>query len=203
MSIKKYDIYIVGVGGQGVLTIADILTSVAFTREMPVNYYPTKGMAQRGGFVKVQLRFGRSNVGPDIPQNSADLVISMERSESLKAVKYLKKGGEFFLYDNCWEPTAVMLGKAPYPTLKEVWQEVTQAGGAVKCLSNTDLPLYQGKRIRDNIYILGGILQSTRLKEIISKDDVVKAVTEKWPKVAESNVFAIEKGMHSEIKTAL
>ena len=63
----KYDIYITGVGGQGVLTIADILTTAAFKKGLPVNYYPTKGMAQRGGFVKAQLRFGETGVGPRHP----------------------------------------------------------------------------------------------------------------------------------------
>ena len=47
MADKFYDIYIVGVGGQGVLTIADIITLTAAKNGVDVNYYPTKGMAQR------------------------------------------------------------------------------------------------------------------------------------------------------------
>ena len=35
---------------------ADSLSAKA----LPVNFYPTKGMAQRGGFVKAQLRLGRA-----------------------------------------------------------------------------------------------------------------------------------------------
>ena len=37
-------------------------------------------MAQRGGFVKAQLRFGETGVGPDIPEGGADLLIAMELS---------------------------------------------------------------------------------------------------------------------------
>ena len=44
------DVYMVGVGGQGVLTIGDILVLAAAQAGIPANFYPTKGMAQRGGF---------------------------------------------------------------------------------------------------------------------------------------------------------
>ena len=55
--MQTYDIYLVGVGGQGVLTIADLITRTAFRKGIPVNYYPTKGMAQRGGFVKCYVEW--------------------------------------------------------------------------------------------------------------------------------------------------
>ena len=95
---QRYDIYFVGVGGQGVLTIGEIITEAAFRQGIPVNFYPTKGMAQRGGFVKAQLRLGRKLAGPAIPERGADLVIATEISEALKAVRYIKPCGDFVLY---------------------------------------------------------------------------------------------------------
>ena len=71
----KYDIYLVGVGGQGLLTIADIITAAAVQKGIPVNFYPTKGMAQRGGFVKAQVRLGREQVqgsGRPVAQRHGD-----------------------------------------------------------------------------------------------------------------------------------
>ena len=65
--MKGYDIYLVGVGGQGVLTIGEIIMSAAFRKGQSVNFYPTKGMAQRGGFVKAQLRLGRESAGREHP----------------------------------------------------------------------------------------------------------------------------------------
>ena len=78
ISNSTFDIYFVGVGGQGVLTIGEIIAEAAFRKNIPVNFYPTKGMAQRGGFVKAQLRLGRTTVGPSIPEKGADLVIATE-----------------------------------------------------------------------------------------------------------------------------
>jgi indolepyruvate ferredoxin oxidoreductase beta subunit len=148
MSRKSLDIYLVGVGGQGVLTIADILSNAAFDNNIPVNNFPTKGMAQRGGFVKVQLRLGHEDTGAGIPEHSADIVASMEVSESLKAIRYLKKDGDFCLLGWKWEPAAVMLGKADYPSASKVAERASLAGGNLSYFSRADLPQYKGKTVR-------------------------------------------------------
>ncbi len=56
--LTNYDIYFVGVGGQGVLTTGELVAETAHRAGIPVNFYPAKGMAQRGGFVKAQLLTG-------------------------------------------------------------------------------------------------------------------------------------------------
>jgi len=143
-SPSVYDIYLVGVGGQGVLSIGEIITEAAYLRGIPVNYYPTKGMAQRGGFVKAQLRLGRASVGPAIRELGADLVIATEVSESLKAMRFIKPGGDFILFGYVWQPTAVMLGKAAYPKLEQVLEAARLATGRRPC------PLY---RAREPAYV--------------------------------------------------
>lgn len=193
-----YDIYIVGVGGQGVLTIAEIISSIAFEKGISVNYFPTKGMAQRGGFVKAQLRLGHKVSGPSISQNSADLIISMELSESLKAIPYLRAGGDFMLFPTRWEPTAVMLGKEPYPTKEQVAGAIEQAGGRVGMLDE-NLPLYNGKPVRSNIFMLGALLENTGLKEFISAADVEADLAARWPKAAEQNLYTLKAGMQAAV----
>jgi len=189
------DIYIVGVGGQGVLTIAEIISSVAFKKGISCNFYPTKGMAQRGGFVKAQLRLGRKAVGPNIPQQEADLVISMELSESLKAIRYLKPGADFLLYGSKWEPAAVMLGRAPYPSLSQVGREVKDAGGKLHYLSPELLPEFQGRPVRDNLFIMGAIFGSTGAELGFTAEEVKEDIAGRWPKAAEQNLFAFQAGV--------
>ncbi len=199
MANNKFDIYIVGLGGQGVLTIGEIIADAAFNKGIPVNFFPTKGMSQRGGFVRAQLRLGRDEPGPSIPAKGADLVISMERSESLKAVRYLKPGADFLLYGLVWAPTAVMLGKAPYPTLAEVWTEIEKAHGKVAYLDPKTLPEYKEKKVRDNIYVLGAVMAETGLKNIFTPEDIIAAVNERWPKGAEENLFAFQAGLKASV----
>ena len=138
----KLDIYLVGVGGQGILTIGELISEAARRLSVPVNFFPSKGMAQRGGFVKAQLRLGRETVGPIIPEKGADMVIAMELSEALKAVRFIKAGGDFVLFGEKWEPTAVMLGKAAYPEAQDVKEQVVIAGARLVFLNPDNLPTH-------------------------------------------------------------
>ncbi|MCX6100411.1 MAG: 2-oxoacid:acceptor oxidoreductase family protein [Candidatus Bipolaricaulota bacterium] len=60
-SVSTCDIVLVGVGGQGILTIGEILLHAALESDVAASFAPTKGMAQRGGFVKAELRLGRDD----------------------------------------------------------------------------------------------------------------------------------------------
>lgn len=190
--MKYFDIYIVGVGGQGVLTIADIITLTAAKKDVPVNYYPTKGMAQRGGFVKAQLRIGRKPLefSPSIPLGGADLIVSMEVNETLKAIKYAKKGAEYVLCGLRWEPTAVMLGKAPYPDVETVEAEIYKAKGEYTYISPESIG-----DMRGNLFILGTMYACTKLKEMFSQQELEQTISDRWPKVSEANIATFRAGM--------
>lgn len=192
-----YDIYIVGVGGQGILTIADIITLTAAKKGIDVNYYPTKGMAQRGGFVKAQLRIGRSadTFGPSIPKGGADLIVSMELSETLKAIRYAKKGADFVVLGTHWEPTAVMLGKAPYPQEETVIDEIKKAGGKVSFLNPANVPEYA----RENLYTLGAIFAYAKLSDIFTQEEIEQVIEERWPSVAEGNLKGFRAGLEAVV----
>ncbi len=189
-----YDIYLVGVGGQGILTIGEIIAGAALQKEIPANFYPTKGMAQRGGFVKAQLRLGVANVGPSIAEKGADLVIAMELSESLKALRYLKPGGDFVLYSSVWSPTAVMLGKAPYPAVDEVLAEIKSAQGNIIHIKPDERPEFEGQPVPENVYVLGAASSNTSLGRFIDAAEIRAAIEKKWQKGVERNLFTFDAG---------
>ena len=203
MNLIQYDIYLVGVGGQGVLTIGEIITETAFRKGIPVNFYPTKGMAQRGGFVKAQLRMGRATIGPAIPEKGADLIIATEVSEALKAVRFIKPGGDFVLFGDVWAPTAVMLGKAPYPTLEQVLgaaREALGADGKIHPIAPESLPLYEGAPVPDNVFTLGAIIKQTRLGELLTLAEVEQVLRTRWKKGVERNLFAFRSGLTAQTR---
>lgn len=188
--MSTYDIYFVGVGGQGILTIGEIITETAFRAGLPVNFYPTKGMAQRGGFVKAQLRIGRATPGPAIPEGGADLVIATEVSEALKAVRYVRPGGDFVLFAYVWQPSAVMLGKAPYPALEAVLEQVKAAAAKPVVIDPDRLPLFEGQPVPDNVYTLGVAATRTKLGEIVSPAGIANVIATRWKRGTERNLFA-------------
>jgi indolepyruvate ferredoxin oxidoreductase beta subunit len=197
-----YDIYLVGVGGQGVLTIGELIAEAAFQKGIPVSFYPTKGMAQRGGFVKAQLRLGRATIGPAIPERSADMVIATELSEALNAVRFIKPNGDFVIFGHIWSPTDVMLGKAPYPTLEQVISGVKSAlteGGRVHYIPEESLPKFEGTSVPDNIYTLAVAVKQTRLGRLLPVADVEHAVKTRWKRGVERNAFAFQSGLKAQL----
>ena len=192
-----YDIYLVGVGGQGVLTIGDLMARTALHQGIPVSFHPTKGMAQRGGFVKAQIRLGRQPVGPNIPEKGADLVIAMEISEALKAVRFVRPGGHFVLFGHIWPPTAVMLGNAPYPTLDQVREKVNEAEGKMLVLDPEDLPLVQGTPVPANVFVLGAAVGHTDLSSALDPSEVEQAIHSKWARGTERNHLAFQAGLRA------
>ncbi|MBN1875591.1 MAG: 2-oxoacid:acceptor oxidoreductase family protein [Anaerolineae bacterium] len=194
---NPFNIYLIGVGGQGVLTIGELIAEAAFQAGIPVNFYPTKGMAQRGGAVKAQLRLGRAGAGPNIPEKGAGLVIATERSESLKAVRFIKPGGDFLLFGHVWSPLADhSQGKheAPYPSLEQVQAQVQAAGGNLHYLDPRQLPLYEGTPVPANIYVLGAALGHTSLGRLLDATKVAALIRARWKRGAERNAFAFQAG---------
>ncbi len=198
-SRDTYDVYLVGVGGQGVLTIADLIAEAAVEQGLGVNVYPTKGMAQRGGSVRVQVRVGPDVIGPEIPERSADLVIAMERSEALKAVRYVKPAGEFVLFGRVWEPTQVMLGKADYPTLEEMRGAVREAGARWRYLRPQNLPTYEGRSVPANVYVLGAAVGQTGLSKVLDPELVATVVVRRWDNHAAVNEAAFRAGLEADV----
>lgn len=189
------NIYMVGVGGQGILTIGEILSSAAMEKDMPVFFYPSKGMAQRGGFVKAQLQIGKKNVGPNIIEKGADIVFAMEVSEALKAVRFVKPGGTFVLLANFWEPTDVILGKANYPELDKVVAEIQKSGANLVLISEKDLPEFEGKKAADNIFMLGAAMKHSVLSQLFDSADIDRIVQNRWKRASAANHFAFQSGL--------
>ncbi len=196
---ERYDIFLVGVGGQGVLTIADLIAEAAMAEGLSVNVYPTKGMAQRGGSVKAQVRIGGGVKGPEIPEQGADLVIAMERSESLKALRHVKPAGEFLLFGRVWEPTKVMLGKANYPSLEKVHEQVERSGAQWRYLDPEDLPIHEGRAVPPNVYVLGAAVGRTSLGEVLDANGVAGVVKDRWERYATVNEKAFRAGLEADV----
>ena len=189
------DIVLIGVGGQGVVTLGDLITRAALAAEVPVAYVPTKGMAQRGGFVKVEIRLGHTQAGPRVPESGADIVVAMERSESLKGVQFVRPDGCFILYDHVWKPTGVMLGEDEYPSQEAVLDALTNACSNVLVLNPEDRPTFDGRPVAANIFTLGAMLNVPILRELVDPGVMQEALLQRWPKSADANGCAFRAGL--------
>ena len=184
-------VYMTGVGGQGILTIAELIMAAAARKGYSCNYFPTKGMAQRGGFVKAQLRIDEPEYGPDIRLGGADAVIAMELSEALRAIDYLKAGGDMVVYGHRFLPTDVMLKRADYPTEEQVKAEAMRRAGRYTYLDPNRLP--EGGA--GNMFLLAAAHKFTALSTLFTEEELIAAMNERFPKGVERNISSFRAGL--------
>lgn len=110
--MDTFNIYLAGVGGQGIGLLSEIILRAGDYAGLPVKGVDTHGLAQRGGIVKSQIRFGQDAYAPLIPEGEADLAVALERHEALRAMNLaLKDKGTLVYYDTVWQPLDVRLGR--------------------------------------------------------------------------------------------
>lgn len=127
--MENFSIYLIGVGGQGIGLLSEVLLRAADHAGHPVKSVDTHGLAQRGGIVVSQLRIGQSVYTPLIPAHAADLVVALERHEAQRALHLaLKDSGTLVYYDTVWQPLAVRLGQAAEVTAEQMVQECDRRG---------------------------------------------------------------------------
>ncbi|MDY0093364.1 MAG: 2-oxoacid:acceptor oxidoreductase family protein [Candidatus Vecturithrix sp.] len=111
--MNTYNIYITGVGGQGIGLLSEVLLRAADHAGLQAKGVDTHGLAQRGGIVVSHLRIGDQAHSPLIREGQADLVVALERHEALRALNtFLKDGGTLIYYNTVWQPLEVRLNQA-------------------------------------------------------------------------------------------
>ncbi|HPX70982.1 MAG TPA: 2-oxoacid:acceptor oxidoreductase family protein, partial [Bacillota bacterium] len=68
-------ILLVGVGGQGTILVSRLLTQGLIKAGYDVKMSEVHGMAQRGGSVSTQVRFGEKVYSPIIGRGQADIMV--------------------------------------------------------------------------------------------------------------------------------
>ncbi len=114
--MKTMNVSLVGVGGQGILLTSDILAKTAALAGLDVKKSEIHGMAQRGGSVISQVRFGEKICSPIIADGTSDLLVSFERLEALRWRHLLALGGRVLVNDLNLTPITVSSGQQPAVT---------------------------------------------------------------------------------------
>ncbi len=113
--MKTTNIFLAGVGGQGIILTTKILATVAEISGYDVTTSEIHGMAQRGGSVTAQIRYGTQVISPLILEGTADILIASEPIEAIRYAHYLKKDGFAVVSSTSLIPVTVSSGQATYP----------------------------------------------------------------------------------------
>jgi len=86
--ITEFNMLIVGIGGQGQITLLQILAEAALIENLDFKSSELHGLSQRGGSVEVHIRFGKQIYSPMVSAGKADLILGLEMQESLMAANF-------------------------------------------------------------------------------------------------------------------
>lgn len=85
---KNFNCVIVGTGGQGLITLLEILSAAAIRDGLDAKTSELHGLSQRGGSVEVHIKFGKKVWSPLVEAKKADLIVGLEMQECLKAAYF-------------------------------------------------------------------------------------------------------------------
>jgi len=100
---KEFNILVLGTGGQGLITLLQILAEAALIEGYDIKTSELHGLSQRGGSVEVHIRFGPppKNGGgvysPLVPQGKADLILGLEMQEALRGSYFTNSKTKFLV----------------------------------------------------------------------------------------------------------
>ena len=191
--MKSLRILFTGVGGQGTLLASRLLGEAAMAEGMDVRVSEVHGMAQRGGVVESTVMLGGLK-SPIISQGEADVLVSFEPLEALRALCRCSKKTTIITNTAPIEPFTVKLGQAPYPDVS-TWIEFMKAHyHAVYAYDAESLAKEAGTVKAVNIVLLGTL---AALGIMSISGEMLKATIKKKvkPKFVEANLKAFEAGL--------
>ncbi len=189
---KKTSIVLTGVGGQGVITAANLLGKAAVRAKIGVFVSEIHGMAQRGGAVVCTVRMGDVS-SPLLPSGTADVLLSMEPVEALRNIYYLGKKTKVITDKTPVIPFTVAVGGEQYPPVKDIFKELS-SHAKVYPVDALQIARDAGAIITKNTVMLGALAASGVLpfKPEVLLETILEAVPEKYKDV---NKKAFEGGM--------
>lgn len=183
-------ILFVGVGGQGIILASKILTEGLIKFGYDVKMSEVHGMAQRGGSVTTQVRFGEKVFSPLIGLGEADVVVAFEKVEAARWLGYLKQGGTLVVNDYEIYSAPVLIGAEEYP--EGIMEKLQEGVENLKTLRAAEIAEELGNIKVQNIVLLGALIKALGLQDL----DWGEVVREVLPeKMHEINIKAIKAGM--------
>lgn len=186
------NILVVGIGGQGVMTAAEMLARAALVQGFDVKKTEVAGMAQRGGVVSSHVRFGVKVYSPQIEPGEADLLIGFEAAEALRWLPHLRPTGVAMVNTLRIAPPVVSTGLYTYPT--DPIGELAVAGIEVHAFDAGAMAEALGNPKLVNTIMLGAISDYLPFPAEVLKTCIVEGFRAYKPKLAEANAQAFEAG---------
>jgi indolepyruvate ferredoxin oxidoreductase beta subunit len=189
--VKKSDLLITGVGGQGVILASDIIGEAALATGYDVKKTDTLGMAQRGGSVVSHVRIGHRVWSPLIKEGEVDILIAFEKLEAARWGHYLHSGAIAIVNNHALPPLSVNLGNEHYPSDEEITNILRQRSDRIYFVNGTNQTRELGNIKTLNMFMLGCASLFLPLKVHVWKDSISQRVSASMRQI---NITAFDQG---------
>ena len=189
--LKKMDILVTGVGGQGVVLASDIIGETALAAGYDVKKTDTLGMAQRGGSVVSNVRIAPKVWSPMIKEGEVDLILAFEKLEAARWSHFLRPGGVTIINNYEQPPLSVSLGQEEYPVDGDITTALKRRTDEIYLVDGTSRAKEMGNVRTLNIYMLGCLSVFAPLSSDVWKASISRRIPEN---IREINLTAFEKG---------
>lgn len=186
--IRKQDIILAGVGGQGILSIAFVIDNAALKEGFNVKQAEVHGMAQRGGAVQSHLRLSKDRIWSDlIPRGEADMILSVEPLEALRYLDFLHPGGKLIT------SSTPFVNIPDYPDQEKLIGRIREIPGSV-IVDSEALAKEAGTSKVQNTVMLGAAAKDLVVTEDSLLESIKVLFAPRGDKVLEANIRAFELG---------
>lgn len=183
------NILLAGVGGQGIILASKILSIGLIQAGYDVKMSEVHGMAQRGGSVTTQVRYGKKVYSPIIGKGQADVLVSFETMETGKWLGFLKPEGKVVVNEFEIPSAPILSCDAEYP---QGVIEALKATADVTVFRAGELAIELGNVRTANVIIVGALVKAMGLTDI-DWEAVIKETVK--PQFVEINLKALQIGM--------
>jgi indolepyruvate ferredoxin oxidoreductase beta subunit len=170
-----------GVGGQGILLASEITAYSLLAAGYDAKKSEVHGMAQRGGSVTAQLRYGDKVYSPLIEPGRADIQVAFEMMEAVRYLPYLHKDSTVIVNTQKILPPAVATGQTTYP--KMVLDNLTGHGVTVICVDAFGLAREAGEVRTANMVMVGALSVFLPVEAAVYEQVIKTRVPEKFREV--------------------
>lgn len=186
--MKTKSILLVGVGGQGTILASRILSTGLVEAGYDVKMSEIHGMAQRGGSVSTQVRYGENVSSPIIGRGEADVILSFEKMEALRWLEYLKPNGIVVVNDYEIASAPILMGKEDYP---EGVIDIIKSKAETSVINGAKIAEELGNLRVMNIVLFGALVKAMDLEDIDWEKVIKNNLKERFVHI---NIEAYNKG---------
>ncbi|MFX1298075.1 MAG: 2-oxoacid:acceptor oxidoreductase family protein [Promethearchaeota archaeon] len=203
--MKKINVMIVGVGGQGSITMGEIFKQAVLDNpNIIVTGTETRGAAQREGTVNSTIRYAIKEPGEQfnerksvhsvlIPAGEADLYLALEPVESLRSLTVVSEKTSIIINSYIIKPISCIVDGSPYPELQSIISMLKECSEDVVVMNANELAREAfGDFQKINIIVTGAAIATGKLP--FSLEDMENTIKNTIKYDIEENLKALKMG---------